>query len=207
MRGMKMGALVTALAFCVAGAHTVQAQTVVNQVKLGVGGVLQGNDGANFIIEKFKAKDVDLINLARAMPPGIKPPANIVLALTTDCTDGASQLVVWNMNTNMELAQVSNVFSITDDSVNGDKNGQLAGSLFVESMDFADSGDNTWGIEGGEIFLSGSIKWADVNGMDCPVAMKATMAGTMSIWIFGQQIDTLAVKAKMGAKGPIFVGP
>ena len=46
-----------------------------------------------------------------------------------------------------------------------------------------------------------------MNGTMCPVAVKGTMFGTMSVWIFGTQIDTLAVKAKLGAKGPLAVLP
>ncbi|MEN8184029.1 MAG: hypothetical protein ABFS46_15995 [Myxococcota bacterium] len=192
-----------ALAICVVSGSA-QAQTVVNQVKLGVSGASQGHDG-EFFIEKVKVRDVDIINLALATPTGTKPPANFVLALTTNCGDGDSQLVVWDTNADMELAQVSQTFSITDDAVNADKNGQLATSRFVESVDFSDSGDNTWGIEDGEVHLAGSVKWADVDGTHCPVSMKAALVGTISVWAFGQEIDVLATKAKMGAKGPISV--
>lgn len=203
MRGIRFGALVAALAICVVSGSA-QAQTVVNQVKLGIAGASQGNDGEDFI-EKVKVGSADIINLALATPPGTKPPAHFVLAVTTNCGNGDSRLVVWDTNADMELEQVSQTFSISDDVVNADKNGQLATSLFVESMDLSDSGDNTWGIEDGDLHLTGSVKWADVNGTNCPVAMKASLIGTMSIWTFGQQTDALATKAKMSAKGPISV--
>lgn len=205
MRGIHFGALVAALAIGVASGSA-EAQTVVNEVKLGLGGATQGHDGENFI-EKVKVGNADVINLALATATGTKPPSHFVLALTTDCSNGDSQLVVWDANADMELAQVSQTFSITDDAVNADKNGQLASSLFVESVDLSDSGDNTWGIEDGELHLAGAVKWADVDGTLCPVAMKATMVGTMTVWAFGFEIDVLATKAKMGAKGPIAVIP
>lgn len=202
--GIGFGALVAALAICVASGSARAQTVVVNQVKLGVGGASQGFDG-DFFIEKLKVTDADVINLALATPTGTKPPSNFVLAMTTNCGNGDSQVVVWNTNTDMELAQVSQTFSISDDSVNANKNGQLASSLFFDSVDLSDSGDNTWGIEDGELHLAGVIKWADVDGTLCPVAIKGTLVGTMSVWAFGQQIDALATKAKLSAKGPISV--
>jgi hypothetical protein len=204
MRGIGFGALVAAFAICVVSGSAQAQTTVVNQVKLGIGGASQGFDGAEFI-EKFKIGDADIINLALATPTGTKPPTHFVLAVITNCGNGDSRLVVWDKNLDMELEQVSQTFSITDDVVNADKNGQLATSLFVESIDLSDSGDNTWGIEDGEIHLAGAVKWADVNGTLCPVSMKASLLGTMTVWAFGQEIDALATKAKMGAKGPISV--
>ena len=205
MRGIHFVALVAALAFTgVSG--SAQAQTVVNQVKLGAGGGLQGFDGENFI-EKLKLSDAHVVNLALATPTNTKPPSHFVLAMTTDCGNGDSQLVVWDANTDMELAQVSQTFSITDDAVNADKNGVLASSLFVESVDLSDSGDNTWGIEDGELHVAGAVKWADVDGTLCPVSVKATFVGTMTVWAFGFELDLLATKAKLGAKGPIAVIP
>lgn len=154
--------------------------------------VTQGGDNSTPTILKVNITQNDIINLARGRARLTPVPANEVLALANDCSEGPVKLIVFDTIASSNLVQLSSTTLMTG-AEQGNKS--VNGILFqIDSV-----GAPTNGIAGGVILLTVNAT-EGTNG--CPTSLSGAIAGILEVVTSEPDVNTndlLITKGKISA--------